>query len=158
MINATSFHTSLSVFERFTKDALGICHDSGYLHGFHFNRELLKATVANTYIEKVGTRSDSIHLAIERNPLSDTIKKTRESLFSRISSLSRRSILGYTDPITIAFDYTHEDFYGDRDYLWIHGWTGDHGVTGKYSENKIFIFGDTIRDDIFIRDFKITQE
>ena len=32
----------------------------------------------------------------------------------------------------IAFDYTHEDFYGDRDTLWIHGWTGDHGVTGKF--------------------------
>ena len=33
----------------------------------------------------------------------------------------------------IAFDYTHEDFYGNRDTLWIHGWMGEHGVTGNFS-------------------------
>ena len=32
-----------------------------------------------------------------------------------------------------AFDYTHENLYGDQDTRWIHGWTGDHGVTGKLS-------------------------
>ncbi|MCL4445175.1 MAG: hypothetical protein M1464_05935 [Candidatus Thermoplasmatota archaeon] len=33
----------------------------------------------------------------------------------------------------IAFDYTHEDFYGNMDTLWIRGWNGEHGVTGKFS-------------------------
>jgi len=133
MNNPTRILTSLSALERFTNDALRLKHDPGYLNGFHFNRELLKAAVANTYIETVGTRSDSMHLAIEHYPVTDTVKGIRDSLFSRISALSRRSISENTDPIMIAFDYTHEDFYGDRDSLWIHGWTGDHAVIGRFS-------------------------
>ena len=72
-------------------------------------------------------------MAIEHYPANDTVKGIRDSLFSRISALSRKSISDNRDPIMIAFDYTHEDFYGDRDSLWIHGWTGDHGVTGRFS-------------------------
>ena len=74
-----------------------------------------------------------MHLAIEHYPVKDTVKGIRDSLFSRISALSSRSTSDNTDPIMIAFDYTHEDFYGDRDSLSIHGWTGEHGVTGKFS-------------------------
>ncbi|EQD63538.1 transposase IS4 family protein [mine drainage metagenome] len=133
MINTAMLLTSLSALERFTNDSLKLKHHSGYLGEFHFNRELLRAAMANTYLETVGNRSDSIHLAIERYPAKDTITGIGDSLFSRISSLSRKSISSNTDPVMIAFDYTHEDFYGDRDTLWIHGWTGDHGVTGKYS-------------------------
>ena len=58
---------------------------------------------------------------MERYPVKDTVKGIGDSLFARISALSRRSISDNTDPIMIAFDYTHEDFYGDRDSLWIHG-------------------------------------
>ena len=67
------------------------------------------------------------------HPVNGTVKEIRDSLFSRISALSRKSISENAGPIMIAFDYTHEGFYGDRDSLWIHGWTGDHGVTGKFS-------------------------
>ncbi len=129
----TRLLTSLSALERFTNDALNIKRNSGYLGGFHLHRELLRAAVANTYLETVGNRSDSIHLAIERYPEKDTVKGIRDSLFSRISSISKKIISGNSDPVMIAFDYTHEDFYGDRDSLWIHGWTGEHGITGKYS-------------------------
>ena len=133
MNNPTRLLTSLSALERFTNDALGLRHDPGYLNGFHFNRELLKAAVASTYLETVSDRADSIHLAIKRYPVNDTVKGIRDSLFSRISALSRKSLSENDDPIMIAFDYTHEDFYGDRDSLWIHGWTGEHGVTGRFS-------------------------
>ena len=133
MNNPTRLLTSLSALERFTNDALRLKHDPGYLNGFHFNREFLKAAVASTYLETVGDRADSIHLAIEHYPVNDTVKGIRDSLFYRISALSRKSLSENEDPIMIAFDYTHEDFYGDRDSMWIHGWTGDHGVTGKFS-------------------------
>ncbi len=133
MNNPTRLLTSLSALERFTNDALRLKHDPGYLNGFHFNHELLKAAVASTYLETVGDSADSIHLAIEHYPVNDTVKGIRDSLFSRISALSRKSISDNTYPIMIAFDYTHEDFYCDRDSLWIHGWTGDHGVTGRFS-------------------------
>ena len=78
MNNPTRLLTSLSALERFTNDALRLKHDPGYLNGFHFNRELLKAAVANTYIETVGTRSDSMHLAIEHYPVTDTVKGISE--------------------------------------------------------------------------------
>ena len=133
MINAPRLLTSLSALERFTNDALELRHHSGYLSGFNFNRDLLRAAVANTYLETVGTRSDSIHLTIERHTIKDAITGIGDSLFSRISALSGKFIWENTDPVMIAFDYTHEDFYGNRDTLWIHGWTGEHGVTGKFS-------------------------
>lgn len=133
MNSPTRILTSLSALERFTNDALRLKHDPGYLNGFHFNCELLKAAAANTYIETVVTGSDSMHLAMEHYHVTDTVKGIRDSLFSPISALSRRSISENTDPIMIAFDYTHEDFYGDRDSLWIHGWTGDQAVTGRFS-------------------------
>jgi hypothetical protein len=34
--------------------------------------------------------------------------------------------------VVLAFDYTEEDFYGDVQGFWIHGYTGEHGVTGKF--------------------------
>ena len=144
MNNPTRLVTSLSALEGFTNDALIFMHDTGYLNGFHFNRELLKAAVSSIYLETVGGRANSIHLAIERYPVRPTVKGIRNSLFSRISALSRRSTSDNTDPIMIAFDYTHEDFYGDRDSLWIHGWTGEHGVTGRFS----YFTASTVNNDL----------
>jgi hypothetical protein len=111
MNNPTRLMTSLSVLERFINDTLRLKHDPGYLNGFHFNRELLKAAVTSTYLETVGNRADSIHLAIERYPAKDTVKGISDALFSRISAaMSMKLISDNTDPIMIAFDYTHEDF------------------------------------------------
>ena len=76
------------------------------------SRESLRAAVANTYLETVGTRSDSIYLAIEKNDVKEAGEKIRESLISRITALTRKFI-PVTDQVMIAFDYTHEDFYGD---------------------------------------------
>ena len=104
MIDNARLLTSLSALERFIDDALGLDHHSPYLNGFHFNRELLRAAVANTHLETVGSRSDSIHLAIERHSVKDTVLGIRESLFSMISALSRRSISENRDPVMIAFD------------------------------------------------------
>ena len=132
-MNSERIHASLMALEHFTNDSMGLVHHSQCLSGFHFNRDLLRAAVANTYLETVGTRSDSMHLAIERHPARDTVTGIRASLFSRISALSKKSISRDSDPVMIAFDYTHEDFYGERDTLWIHGWSGDHGVRGKFS-------------------------
>ena len=104
MNNPTRLLTSLSALERFTNDALGLRHDPGYLNGFHFNRDLLKAAVAGTYLETVDDRVDSMHIAIERYPIDDAVKGIRDSLFSRISALSGKSISENADPVMIAFD------------------------------------------------------
>lgn len=61
MINVSRLLTSLGALERFTNDSLDLRHHSGYLGGFHYNKDLLRAAVANTYLETVGTRSDFIY-------------------------------------------------------------------------------------------------
>lgn len=144
MNNPTRLMTSLSVLERFINDTLRLKHDPGYLNGFHFNRELLKAAVSSIYLETVGGRANSIHLAIERYPVRPTVKGISDSLFFRISAMFRKSISDNTDPIMIAFYYTHEDFNDDRDSLWIHGWTGEHGVTGRFS----YFTASTVNNDL----------
>ena len=87
MFNIGGLLTSLSALERFTNYAIKMRHHSGYLSGFCFKCEFLRASVANKYLETVGNRSDSIHLAMEHYPEKDTVRGIRDSLFSRISSL-----------------------------------------------------------------------
>lgn len=127
-MNRDSLISSLKTLEHFTNDSLGLKHHSSDLSGFHYNRDLLKAAVANTYVETVGNRSDSLFLAIERYSPSSI----KNSMFSRISAISKLSGIE-KEMCIIAFDYTTEYFYGEADDRWIHGWTGENGVRGKYS-------------------------
>ena len=76
----------------------------------------------------MSNRSDSLYLSIERSSPSSI----KNSLFSRISAISKPSGIE-KERCIIAFDYTTEDFYGEVNDRWIHGRTGENGVTGKYS-------------------------
>jgi hypothetical protein len=95
--------------------------------GFHYDRDLLKAAMANTYVETVGDKADSLHLAIKAVDVEDVYGSYLRSLKivgSRINLNEREVVL--------AFDYTDEDFYGEIGGRWIHGWTGENAVTGKF--------------------------
>ena len=92
--------SSLRTLEHFTNNSIGLRHHSPTLSGYHYNRDLLKAAVANTYVETVSNRSDSLYLAIE-NSSPSSMKK---SPFSRISAMSRPSGIKEKRCI-IAFDY-----------------------------------------------------
>jgi hypothetical protein len=83
--------------------------------------------MANTYLETVGNRADSLHLAIKNAPASNIYWAYRKS----VGVLGTRFHLNEQD-VVLAFDYTDEDFYGDVQGMWIHGWTGEHAVTGKF--------------------------
>jgi len=50
--------------------------------------------------------------------------------------------------VTLAFDYTDEDFYGDVQGFDIHGWTGEHAVTGKFKFLTCSIVSDEIPQKI----------
>jgi hypothetical protein len=85
------------------------------LSGFNYDLDLLYAAVANTYIETVGSRADSLHLAIKRVTASDIYLeylKTVEILGNRFQ-LSEKDVL-------LAFDYTEENLYGDVQGFWIY--------------------------------------
>ena len=143
-MNGDRLHATLRTLEHFTNDSLALKHHTQYLSGFHYNRDLLKAAVANTYVETVGNRSDSLYRAVEKS----TVDAMKNSLFARMSAITKPSELD-KKRCMIAFDYTTEDFYGDRDTLWIHGWTGDHGVTGRYSYLTASIVNKDLRLPVF---------
>jgi len=83
--------------------------------------------MANTYIETVGNKADSLHLAIKNVPASSIYWAYRNT----VEVLGTRFNLNDQD-VVLAFDYTDEDFYGDPQGMWIHGWTGANAVTGKF--------------------------
>ena len=89
-MNRDRLISSLKTLEHFTNDSLGLKHHSTNLSGFHYNRDLLKAAVANTYVETIGNRSDSLYLAIENSSPSSI----KNSLFSRISAISKPAGIG----------------------------------------------------------------
>ena len=110
----------------FVDMALDLDESKG-LSGFHYDRDLLKAAMADTYVETVGERADSIHLAIKSADVEDVYG----SYLANLAVVCRRIALEEKE-VMIAFDYTDEDFYGDIGGRWIHGWTGENAVTGKF--------------------------
>ena len=100
---------------------------SPQLSGFHFNEELLCAAMANTYLETLGNKADSLHLAIKRVPASNVYWE----YFKTVEILSAKFNFQKHDAV-LAFDYTDENFYGDVQGMWIYGWTGERGITGKF--------------------------
>ena len=126
-INPDRYFRTLKTLDTFVDRALDLMPNAPNLSGFNYDLDLLYAAVANTYIETVGSRADSLHLAIKRVTASDIYLeylKTVEILGNRFQ-LSEKDVL-------LAFDYTEENFYGDVQGFWIYGWTGEHAVTGKF--------------------------
>ena len=121
------YYRTLKSLDTFTDRALELAPYGPHLSGFHYTRELLRAAMANTYIETVGERADSLHLAIKNVPASNiywAYRNTVEILGKRANLMDHEAVL--------AFDYTDENFYGDVQGFWIHGWNGEHAVTGKF--------------------------
>ena len=83
--------------------------------------------MANTYLETVDDRADNIHLAIRRVPMSAVYYEYLKTL----QIMDRRSNFSAHDAV-LAFDCTDEDFYGRLNGIWMHAWTGEHAVTGKF--------------------------
>ncbi len=127
MLNADRLHRALVTVDIFMDKALCLVPKSELLSGFHYNRDLLKAAMANTYLETVGSRADSIHLAVKNVPMSYVFTEYIHTL----QVLAPRTGFSGHDAV-LAFDHTDEDFYGELEDTWLHSWTGDHGVTGKF--------------------------
>ena len=126
-ISSARYFRTLKTLDTFVDRSLTLQYKGPTLSGFHYNRDLLKAAVANTYLETVGNRADSIHLAIKHVPISNIVWEFRNS----VEHLGTRFGLQEKE-VVLAFDYTDEDFYGDPQGMWIYGYTGEHGVTGKF--------------------------
>ena len=57
---------TVTTLDTFINRCLDLIPKGPTLSGFEYNRDLLKAAMANTYIETVSSRSDSLHLAIKK--------------------------------------------------------------------------------------------
>jgi hypothetical protein len=126
-VNPARYFRTLKTLDTFLDHSLELVPKGPNLSGFHYNRDLLKASVANTYLETVGNRADSIHLAVKKVPTSNIYWE----YLRNVKIVGTRFKLNEQDVI-LAFDYTDEDFYGDPEGMWIYGYTGEKAVTGKF--------------------------
>jgi hypothetical protein len=126
-LNREKVFRTLTTLDTFVDRALKLEPKGPSLSGFHFTRDLLQAAASNTYLETVGKRADSIHLAIKDVPSSEVYWEYSKT----VRIVGRRFNLSGQDGV-LAVDYTDEEFYGDVEGFWIHGWTGEAGVTGKF--------------------------
>ncbi len=142
-IRDARYFRTLKTLDTFVDRALLLDYKGPNLSGFQYNRDLLKAVVANTYLETVGTRADSIQLAIKKVQTRDifwAFRNTVERIGTRFDLRQKNVVL--------ALDYTDEDFYGNPTDLWIHGYTGEHGVTGKFKFLSCSIINSDIPEKI----------
>ena len=126
-INRDRLFRTITTLDIFVNHCLDLRPKGPFLSGFEYNRDLLKAAMANTYIETVGSKADSVHLAIKNVQSSNFYWEYLRTL----KILGERFKLDEQD-VVLAFDYTDEDFYGEVQGFWIHGWTGKDAVMGKF--------------------------
>lgn len=86
---------------------------------------LLKASAHNTYVETVSNKADTLHYHIDKNYVE--ILNLEYNRFMKHHIQPKH--VGLCDVIV---DITEEDFYGRIEGLYIHPWTGEQGVEGKF--------------------------
>jgi hypothetical protein len=134
---------NLGFLMKFIDGSLGIDRDSNNLNGFNFIVPLLESSAYNSYLENVSNKTDTIY------------SKTKESLISMMEHAYLNYIKGISQKlklneksVTLAFDYTEEDFYGDVQGFDIHGWTGENAITGHFKFLTCSIISDEIPEKI----------
>ena len=79
-LDPARYFRTLKTLDTFLDRSLELKPKSKFISGFHYNRDLLKASVANTYVETVGNRADSLHLAIKKVPASNIYREYLETV------------------------------------------------------------------------------
>lgn len=86
---------------------------------------LAEASSRNTYIETISNKADSMHYNIGKN----YVEIINKEYFNHVKKKLRNLRLGLVD---IVADITDDKFYGESTGLFIHPWTGEEGVQGKF--------------------------
>ena len=87
----------------------------------------------------MGNRADSVHLKVNGVPMSSVYSEYLKTA----GVLSGRAGFSEHDAV-LAFDHTDEDFYGELEDIWLHSWTGEYGVTGKFHFLTCSLVGDDV--------------
>lgn len=141
-MNRERIALSINALRHFINNSLGL--DRSYdISGFELSEHLLDAAAYNTYVETIGNKADTLYLRA-KNSLTGM---TTDSYLSYLKRLSDK--FGWKEKeLVLAFDHTDEDFYGDVQGFSIHGWTGEHGVTGKFKFLTCSIVSDDVPEKI----------
>ncbi|MBW2974075.1 transposase [Candidatus Woesearchaeota archaeon] len=85
---------------------------------------LLKAS-SNTYVETLCNKADGLHYHLNKT----YPEVLSEEFFKQNRNKIKKLRLGTVDLIA---DITEENFYGKHSGLYVHGWTGEKGIKGKF--------------------------
>ena len=141
-LNRERLVAGCTIFRHFINHSLDLNRDFD-VSGFELSAPLIGAAAYNTYVETVSNKTDTLYLRIKEG-------STEMVTYSYLDSIKRLSNkFGWKDKkIILAFDTTDEDFYGDVQGIDIHGWTKEHGVTGKFKFLTCSIVSDDIPEKI----------
>lgn len=131
------------ILKHFIDNALGLSYETHKITGFELLYPLLDSASHNAYLETVSNKADTLYSNIKAVPKS----MTTFAYLNYIKRVSKKFEL-YNKNVMLAFDYTDEDFYGDAQGFDIHGWTGEHAVTGKFKFLTCSIVSDEIPQKI----------
>ena len=134
---------SLKMIKKHINYALGLSDDKYKITGYELLPMLLESASCNTYIETISNKSDTLYLRCKES----LISMMEHSYLNYIKGISNKLELN-KKPVTLAFDYTEEDFYGDVQGFDIHGWTGKDAITGHFKFLTCSIISDDIPEKI----------
>ena len=139
MINRDEISKSIAMIRHFIDNSLALSFENNSITGFQLSEPLLDASAYNTYIETVGNKADTLYLNLKQG-LSEMTTHSYLEFIQRISSRFDWK----SKPIMLALDYTDEDFYGEVQGLYIHGWKKGESIKGHFK----FLTCSLIADDI----------
>ena len=134
---------NLKVLKKFINNSLGLNYEKCEITGYELLTPILKASAHNTYIETISNKSDTFNFRIKES----LISMMEHAYLNYIKNISLKFGLKEKEVI-LAFDYTEENFYGEVEGFNIHGWTGEHGVTGHFKFLTCSIISDEIPQKI----------
>lgn len=120
----TRYFRALKTLDTFVDRSLELTPKSKFLSGFHYNGDLLKASAANTYVETVGNKADSLHRSIKKVPISniyweylETVKFLGKGLSFKEKMLCWHSIIRMKIFMGIHRGFGYMDGLGNIVYL-----------------------------------------
>lgn len=126
-INPDRLQSTVRGLEHFVDGCLGLERKDQTLGGLEYTLDLLEAAYANSYVETVGEHADSLHNAIKTTHPERVV----DAYLARAARVGARCDLA-EKTVVLAFDHTEEDYYGKLESPYLHAWTGEDAVTGKW--------------------------
>ena len=134
---------SVKTIKKFIDNSFHLSNEKNKITSFQLIFPLTNASAHNTYVETVSNKADIIYHHSKEMYMSGLTQAYRDF----IKMISKRFKL-HDKNVMLAFDYTDEDFYGNVQGFDIHGWTGEHAVTGKFKFLTCSIVSDEIPQKI----------